>query len=198
MTALTTTASGQGHRVTWAWGARATARWTGNTVAVLATLALLALGIGPHVLDYRTMVMRTGSMEPAISPGDVLVVRPEPVASLSAGQILTFAAPVAGSPVFSHRVVAVQRTGSDTLVTTKGDANAGADPWQARISDQRVWHAVYVVPGVGWAIAGLQHPIVRVVSGWMIPGVLCLEVLLRLWRRPRHQPGPVVSDEVAS
>lgn len=155
-----------------------------NALVVLAALLLGALAVGPHLFDYRTVVMRTGSMEPSIDPGDVLVLGSEPVASLEPGQILTFAAPVAGNPVLSHRVMAVRHTATDTIVTTKGDANPVADPWQAQITDERVWHVVHVVPGVGWAIAALHRPSVHLLSVWLIPAALCLEVLLRLWRRP--------------
>lgn len=184
MITFTAVSSSRGRRLSWANGARAAARVTCNAVVLLATVVLLALAIGPHVFGYRTVVMRTGSMEPSISPGDVLVIRSEPVSSLRRGQILTFAAPVAGSPVFSHRVTVVRHTATDTVVTTKGDANSVDDPWQARITDKQAWHVVGVVPGVGWVIAELHRPSVHLVSVWLIPAALCAEVLLRLWRRP--------------
>ncbi len=188
MIAPTAVSPRRDQRLTWATRARATLRLTGNALALLAMLVLLGLAIGPHLFDYRTVVMRTGSMEPLISPGDVVVIRPEALSRLAAGQILTFAAPVPGSPVFSHRVTSVRRTGTDAVVTTKGDANPVADPWQARITDQRVWHVVRVVPGVGWVIGALHRPSVHLVSVWLIPLVLCAEILLRLWRRPTATP----------
>lgn len=174
----------RGSRLSWGRCARAATRFTCNAVVLLSAAVLLALAIGPHVFGYRTVVMRTGSMEPSISPGDVLVIRPERVSSLRRGQILTFAAPVAGKPVFSHRVTAVRRTATDTVVTTKGDANATADPWRARIDDKQAWHVVGAVPGVGWLIAGLRRPLVHLVSVWLIPAALCADVLRHLWRRP--------------
>ncbi len=157
-------------------------------LVVLVTGALfLGLAVGPHLLGYRTLVMRTSSMQPTVAPGDVLVISGEPASALRAGQMLTFAAPIAGSPVVTHRVVSVQRRDGDTVVQTKGDANSGPDPWRARLTGDTAWHVVAVIPLLGWGIAALHHPVVHLVSVWMIPAALCLEVLLRLWRRPRAE-----------
>jgi hypothetical protein len=41
-----------------------------------------------------------------------------------------------------------------------------------------------VVPLLGWLLGALHHPGVHLVTVWLIPGALCLEVLFRLWRRP--------------
>lgn len=174
------------------------ARIAGHAIVGIATLALLALAVGPHVFGYRTVVMRTSSMEPVISPGDVVVISSEPVSALAIGQILTFAAPVAGNPVYSHRVTSVRTSQGGTVVMTKGDANPVADPWQARISDARVWHVVQVVPWLGWVIAALHRPVVHVVSVWLIPVALCAEVLIRLWRRPGSDPDARFVEEASA
>lgn len=187
-----------GSRLSWVSAVRLTARTTCNVAVGIATIALLALAVGPHMFGYRTVVMRSGSMEPVISPGDVVVIESEPLSALAVGQILTFAAPVAGNPVYSHRVTAVRTSSGGTVVSTKGDANPVADPWQARISDARVWHVVHVVPGVGWVIAALHRRSVHVISVWLIPAALCAEVLLRLWRRPAPAQDSVPVGESAA
>ena len=163
---------------------RALLRVGSTVLGVVALAAVLFLAVGPHVLGYRTVTMRTGSMVPVIDPGDVVVIRAEPAADLATGQLLTFAAPVPGSPVLTHRVAEVRREAGAVVVRTRGDANPGPDPWQARISTPEVWHAVAVVPWVGRVVAALHHPAVRALTVWLIPAALCLEVLLRLWRRP--------------
>jgi len=169
--------------------ARAAVRLTCNAAVVVAAFALVALAVGPHVLGYRTVVMRTGSMEPSISPGDILVIKPEPVSRLHA---------VEGSPVYSHRVAAVRHRASETVVTTKGDANSAADPWLASITDRQAWHVVRVVPGVGWVVAALHRPAVHLLSVWLIPSALCAEALLRLWRRPTTKDPLLVDHGVGS
>ena len=65
-------------------------------LSAAAAVAFITLGIGPHVLGYRTLTMLSGSMRPTASPGDLLVVRPEPLSAVRAGQILSFIAPQPG------------------------------------------------------------------------------------------------------
>lgn len=162
-----------------------------------ATALLLGLAVGPHLFGYRTVTMRSDSMAPSIEAGDVLVLRSQPVHAIRAGQLLTFNAPVPGRPVYTHRVVTAERSGGRTVVTTQGDSNPAPDPWKAQIEGRTAWRAVAVVPHLGWVLGALHHPVVHVVSVWLIPGALCLEVLLRLWRRPAarrlgrpHKPAP--------
>lgn len=155
---------------------------------LVAALAFLGLAAGPHLLDYRTATMLTESMRPAIASGDVVVLRSQPVADVRPGQLLTFSAPVPGSPVLTHRVTSVSTTGGATTVTTRGDANDADDPWRAQLQGAEAWHGVAVVPYVGRALHWLRLPVVHVVSLWLVPGALCLSVLSRLWRRPVPVP----------
>jgi signal peptidase len=166
---------------------RAAGRLLTTLLTLTAVAGFLGLAVGPHVLGYRTVTMRTGSMRPVIAPGDVVVIRSEPVAALRPGQLLTFAAPVPGRPVLTHRVVTVEHQAAGTVVTTKGEANPGPDPWLARLDDTKAWHAVAIVPAVGWVIAALHRPLVHVISVWLVPAWLCAEVLIGLWRVP--EPG---------
>jgi signal peptidase I len=168
---------------------RAVGHALGTSVVLIAVAALLALAVGPHVFGYRTVTMRTGSMRPVVGPGDVVVIRSEPVTAVRPGQLITFAAPVPGSPVLTHRVVTVDHQATGTVVTTKGDANPAPDPWLARLEGDTAWHVVAVVPAVGWAIAWLHRPLVRVLSVWLLPAWLCAEALIWLWRGPRARSG---------
>jgi signal peptidase len=168
---------------------RAIGRLLGTLMTLTAVAAFLALAVGPHVLGYRTVTMRTGSMRPVVDPGDVLVIRSESVTAVRPGQLLTFAAPVPGRPVLTHRVVRVDHQVEGVAVTTKGDANPGPDPWLARLDGGRAWHVVAVVPAVGWVISALHRPLVHVLSVWLVPAWLCAEVLVRLWRAPGPRSG---------
>ena len=51
----------------WKRAAGLACRWTVRSLVALAALAFAVLAVGPHVLDYRTMTMLTGSMSPDIS-----------------------------------------------------------------------------------------------------------------------------------
>lgn len=154
-----------------------------SAALALAVLALAVLAVGPHLLGYRTVAMLTGSMAPTVEAGDLLVLRPQPVERVRAGQLLTFTAPLPDAPVVTHRVVTVTRNASGTVVTTKGDANRAADPWHAALVGPTAWEGVAVVPHGGQAVGLLRTPVVRVLSVWVLPLWLCVGVLRRVWRR---------------
>jgi signal peptidase I len=169
-------------------GLRRVSAVAGGALLTVAVGALLVLGVGPHVLGYRAVTMLSGSMAPVADAGDLLLVRPQPVDEVRRGQLLTFAAPVPGAPVVTHRVVTVTRTADGTTVTTRGDANAHVDPWRATLRGATVWRAVRVVPHGGQVVTLLRSPAVRVVTVWLLPAWLCVCVLRRLWRRPPGAP----------
>lgn len=152
---------------------------------VLALLAFAALAVGPRVLGYRTVTMLTGSMSPAIRPGDLVVVTPVPVTGLRVGDVVTIQAPTADRRVVTHRVTAVERAADGTTaIRTRGDANAGPDPWLATVQDDTVWVVRGTVPGAGTVIRALRVPAVRVLLTGVLPVVLLGWLLLTIWRRP--------------
>jgi hypothetical protein len=107
------------------WAYRATVR----LLVTLAVLAFAVLAVGPHLLDYRTMTMLTGSMSPVIDPGDVTIVTPLPVQDVTTGMIIAYHIPIDDHHLVSHRVVSVEHgTDGSVMVQTRGDANDAADP----------------------------------------------------------------------
>jgi signal peptidase I len=71
---------------------------------------------------YKIVAIEGGSMEPAISPGDAIIVT-RPPERLTPGMVVLLQV---DDKLVTHRVVAVKADGS---FTTKGDANEYADDW---------------------------------------------------------------------
>ncbi|SEP06805.1 signal peptidase I [Trujillonella endophytica] len=177
--------------------ARLAGRWTLRALVAAAVLAFLGLAVGPHVLGYRTMTMLTGSMAPAIAPGDVIVSTPVDVDDVAVGMIITYRIPVDDHRVVTHRVVEVERTAADgTLsVRTQGDANAAADPWTAVLSGDTAWQVQAVVPKLGTVITALRDPAVSTALVYGAPALLAAWMLLTIWRpardeQPAEAPAP--------
>ncbi|MBQ8305586.1 MAG: signal peptidase I [Blautia sp.] len=96
---------------------------------------------------YQSYVILSGSMEPAIPTGSLVITdtrhqSPEP------GEIITYQA---GENCITHRVVAVM----DGQVITRGDANDGADPFPVRNS-QIIGIVRASIPLVGYLIMILK------------------------------------------
>ena len=94
------------------------------------------------------------------------------------GQVISYHIPVGDHHVQSHRVIKVVRGGAHPLVRTKGDANAAADPWTARLNGDTAWQVRAVVPKAGWAIVWLRTPAIRRLAIFAVPLLLAVLGLL--------------------
>lgn len=171
------------------WPRRVT-RWVGNAVLVAALAGFGLLAVGPHVLGYRTATMLTGSMAPAIEPGDIVVAVQRPAGQVAVGDVITYHIPVEDHRVETHRVVEVTRTDEDAVaVRTKGDANKGADPWTAVLEGDQVWEVKAVVPYVGDVIRALRTPVLHDLLVYGGGGLVVLTLLVGIWSRPSRPTG---------
>lgn len=91
-------------------------------LAMVASLVLWSLL--PALLGWAPRVILSGSMEPRIHSGDVIVTRDAQGASLSKGQVITVQDPDHPEKTRTHRFV---RYDADGTIVTRGDANAEAD-----------------------------------------------------------------------
>ena len=164
-------------------GFRVAASLAGTAVLTSAVLVLVGVGLGPRLGYYRSLTVISGSMQPAFAPGDVVIVTPEPVRDVRPGQVITYAIPVGDHHVETHRVVRVLRRGDHPVVVTKGDANATADPWKAELQGSQVWRYRFRIPLVGHAIVALREPLVHKLTVLLLPVLLALYGLARIWRR---------------
>jgi signal peptidase I len=154
---------------------------------VVALVALVGLGLLPRTGWYRPVTVLSGSMQPAFSPGDMVVVTPEPVTSVRVGHVISYRVPVGDHHVQSHRVIAVFRRGGQVSVRTRGDANATADPWTATLHGTTVWRVRTVLPKLGWIVFWLRTPLPHQLTLFLAPLLLALLTVLRIWRRPAER-----------
>ena len=122
------------------------------TVIAVATLALALVG---GRMGYRAVFMTTGSMRPAIAPGDLVILRPVDPASIHLGDVITFQAPIGSHELVTHRVVAVTSSAQGFAFRTKGDANQVPDIWIVHYQDLG-WTEVSRVRGFGAVTAFLD------------------------------------------
>lgn len=153
---------------------------------VVAGAALALLIAGPLVVGDHPHTDLTGSMEPAISPGDVVIDEQIAPWEAKVGDIVTFRDPQDESKLLTHRVVRTKDTGSLVKFVTQGDANNTQEHWQVPATGE-IARVAYTVPWVGHLAV-----FARTRLGWgLLIGVplllVLIEELVRIWR-PR--PGP--------
>jgi signal peptidase len=164
----------------------------------IACVGLLGLGLLPRTGLYRPVTVLSGSMTPTFSPGDMVIVTPEPLREVRVGQIISYRIPIGDHHVQSHRVIKIVRAGLHPLVRTKGDANAAADPWTAQLHGTTAWRVRAVLPKVGWVIFWFRLPLVHTLTVLLAPLLLALFGVARIWRRPEAEPMEVVEDVSAA
>src|SRR5690606_21551192 len=96
-------------------------------VIILAGLCLLVIAASLPVGGLRGLSVQTGSMEPAVRPGDLVLVHKVAADTIQTGDIITFANPQNKRETITHRVKSVIRDGGPIRFITQGDANPMPD-----------------------------------------------------------------------
>lgn len=162
-------------------GARAAA-WALGAFCV-ALLAVVAL---PGAVGMRSFTVMSGSMEPTIHVGDVVIDRKISPLDARPGDVVTFSDPSGRRRLITHRIRSMRVRGHTVQVTTKGDANDTVERWtvpaNGRIGrvELRVWK--------------LGYPLVYAHSRFGLMGLvalpallLCLMELRRIWASPERK-----------
>lgn len=98
----------------------------GLCVAALSgVLGLSAWALLPVAAGAQATVVLTGSMAPALMPGDVVMSTSVQPGDVQAGRVIWFADPSRAGRTLLHRAVAIEQDGT---VVTRGDANGSDDP----------------------------------------------------------------------
>ncbi len=144
-------------------------------LVVLVLGTVLAANVAPG-LGHQLLVIRGGSMEPAIGLGAVVDVVKVPVDQLRKGDVITVKGE--NGVVITHRIFDIKPAadGSETWFRTKGDANETPDPvlLPARQIEGRV---ALSVPFLGYLMYMLTIP-TGILSIFLLAGTLLLSIWL--------------------
>jgi signal peptidase len=150
------------------------------TTALLAlSLVLLALVAAGAAAGYRGSVILTGSMQPALAPGDLVVVHSIAAAAMRPGEIVAFRDE--HGTTITHRVkaVATRRDGS-LAVTTQGDANNVSERWDTT-PEATVGRVVTAVPQLGRVTSWTGSETGRLLVLGAIGALIAGYALRRIW-----------------
>ncbi|MCA5923738.1 S24/S26 family peptidase [Curtobacterium oceanosedimentum] len=153
------------------WGRVVVATLARGVVATLLGLALWAAA--PAVIGWQPTTVMTGSMEPRITPGDVVVSRPVGSGEITTGKILLADDPDQPGHLRMHRYV---DDGPGGTLMTKGDANPQQDSTPL---ERSAVHGIGFlrIPFVGtpvvWIRQGQWAPLVALALGLTAVLALC-------------------------
>ena len=151
----------------------------GIIILLLVITSILLVLITPF-FGWRTEIVLSGSMEPAIQTGSVVVSRPIAAEDVREGDIILFASPD-GNSLTTHRVFKVESDNEGLHFTTKGDANKGADI-NAVVPGQIVGIIVFSFPYLGYLIAFIRTPFGLVLFLVVPAAILIISELLKVYK----------------
>ena len=142
----------------------------------------------PYLFGFRSLTVLSGSMEPTIHVGDVVVVEQVPPLDVRVGDIVTFRDPEDASRLITHRVREIELQGSNVQFVTKGDANTSVEDWKINTSGT-IGRVNYHIWRLGYLMFWIRSPIGRL--GMVVVPALVLGVfeLWRIWR-PTNEEDP--------
>ena len=151
-------------------------------------LGLLAITTVPRVVGYVPYTVLTGSMQPSIAPGDVVIDKPVQPSELRVGDVVTFPDPANKERLITHRVRRVDNRAGTVRVVTRGDANNQDERWAAP-ADGRVGRVAARVPMVGHVLQRIHSPLGRMLL-LVVPALLLAALELRAVWRPAEEAVP--------
>ena len=117
----------------------------------IALIGLIAVWSSTGLLGFTPTIIASGSMQPALNPGDITLIISAPVATIKIGDIIQYR--TADAPTI-HRVIDKYESSGSLWFITQGDANnAPDDPVNER---NIIGKAVFTIPQLGWASIAIK------------------------------------------
>ncbi|OIO31572.1 MAG: signal peptidase I [Candidatus Yonathbacteria bacterium CG_4_10_14_3_um_filter_47_65] len=124
--------------------------------ALLLVAGLFLSTLIPIPGNIEIKIVKSGSMEPAIKTGGIVVIKP--VDSYHVGDVITFGKETRTVIPTTHRIVSVEEENGVMYFVTKGDANEEADPSRASERDV-IGKMLLTVPYAGFILDFAKQPI---------------------------------------
>jgi signal peptidase len=132
-------------------------------ICLLSLVVISALYVAPSIITGSTkfLIVLSGSMDPVMRVGDVVVITHVEPEDVSVGDIIAYKDPSGRENVIiTHRVEEVIEDEDDTLsFKTKGDANEDIDQYVVSKGDI-VGKAVFLIPFIGYLFHYAREPLV--------------------------------------
>jgi signal peptidase I len=153
--------------------------YTGYAVIFLFICIAVFIYMAPH-LGWRVDAVNSGSMEPELKVGSVVIIKPEDPENIVIGDIITFRIASIDNTLATHRVIDIKH-GTSLYFQTKGDANLKADPFIVSGNDL-IGKLLFNIKGLGPFIDFLKT-IYGFLLTVILPGAVLLVIYaLNVWR----------------
>ena len=123
---------------------------------IVLTAVLLIVSIVPITGNFKVLVVQSGSMEPKIRTGSIVVVKP--AIDYKIGEVITFGPMSKTKAPTTHRITDIKIEADQPIYLTKGDANNAAD--QREVTKREVIGKVlFSAPFLGYVVNFAKKPL---------------------------------------
>lgn len=169
--------------------------WILTIAALIGAFCILVFGAS-LVFGLKPQIVVSGSMEPTIRTGSLLMAKEVSAAQIEIGDIVTVQRP-GDAGLVTHRVTSIEQRYKDWEITMRGDANAADDPQPYTV--RVVGKIVATIPGAGYVAGVFRTPFGM--TGVIVFGLAVLTAFL--WNPARRAAadgpgGTAVVDPTAS
>lgn len=126
----------------------------------VALVILFVLTFTLKLINKEAYIILSGSMEPEISVGDIVVTKNIKENELAIGDVISFRS---GSMVVTHRITNINKNGNDIEYTTKGDNNNTEDIGTITYKDI-IGKYSYKIPKIGHAMLFIKQNFLIVIA----------------------------------
>lgn len=160
----------------------------------IALVFVFVFGIFLFLTSYnigglRLFIVKSGSMEPTIQTGAVVLTHSIHPSFLKQGDVITFISPTKEQTLVTHRVLGISTKNDYTSIQTKGDNNKAADNWQVG-GGNVIGKVSFSVPWFGYFLTFAQSKF-GILLFILIPAIYILveevSAIIAMFRKPTIQ-----------
>lgn len=165
---------------------------------IIAIGLLLVLTLFPLKNNIQIKVVQSGSMEPEIKTGSIVIIKPGDIYTV--GDVITYGKDTQIEIPTTHRIVSSRAIEGTLLFKTKGDANEDADAREVT-EKEIIGKVILDIPFIGYAISFARKPLgfflIILIPAFIIIG----DELIKIWKeitRIRRKKKTESSNEQSS
>jgi signal peptidase len=125
-------------------------------IAIVLIASLVLTTLVPVPGNLKVKVVKSGSMEPYIKTGGIVVIKPS--TNYLVNDVITFGEDTRTQIPTTHRIISVVGEGSSVEFITKGDANDTEDPEKVKPSTVK-GKVVLTIPYLGYVLDFAKQPL---------------------------------------
>lgn len=125
------------------------------TIGAVGGLACILLAIGALAFGLTPLIVQSGSMEPTVTTGSLLITQKTPADKLRRGDVVTV--PRHDHTLVTHRIVQITLRGDTATLRLKGDANDAIDPeaYEVKAAGKKIVAVPFLGRVAAWASSGI-------------------------------------------